>query len=226
MADRSRIAVKLSWSLILLILFVPLSYAKTQYVTDVLHITLRAGPGDSFKVLRAMKTGTKLEILETSADGYSLVRTEKGDEGWASSKYLVNDPVAVLKLQDATSAMELLQNENLEQKQVAGMSSKKIKELEKDRKRLESANINLSNDNKKMKVISAKPMEISKENAELKALNETHESQINALLKENKKFKDNTTRDWFITGGGVLVFGIVLGVLFPSIRWRKNKGWA
>ena len=57
--------------------------AKEQYVIDVLYITLRAGQGDEFQVLRSMKSGTRLEVLEVSDQGYSLVRTEKGEEGWA-----------------------------------------------------------------------------------------------------------------------------------------------
>jgi len=217
-------------SLVCVLIFMTLAsqvaYAKTQYVTDILYITLRTGPGDSFKVLRVMKTATKLEVIEENEDGYSLVRTEAGEEGWARTKYLVDDPVASIKLTQSNDALTNMTKNNESLKKENADFRKKVKELEKDRKRLESTNTNLINENKKMKKISAKPIALAKENDELKSLNEANESQIAQLSKENKEYKENTGRNWFLAGGGVLFFGIILGLVLPSIRWRKNKGWA
>ena len=218
--------IKIIGMLLILSVFSPVLYAKTQYVTDVLYITLRTGPGDSFKVLKALKTGTKLEFIEDNGEGYSLVRTESGDEGWVRNKYLVDEPVARLKLAAMQAKLDALKKENQELKQKNANSRKKTKELEKDRKRLVSSNIKLENQNKKLKSIAARPMELAKENEQLKALNEANESQIASLTEENTKYKDNTVRDWFLAGGGVLLFGIILGLILPSLRWRKNRGWA
>lgn len=226
MFDRDGKLMKIIWTLLLMCFLVPVSYAKTQYVTDVLYITLRSGPGDEFKVLKAMKTGTKLEVVEENDDGYSLVTTETGEEGWARTKYLVDEPVAMLELIALQSNMDAIKKEYDELKQKSATSREKIKELEKDRKRLESTNANLANENAKMKTISAKPMELSKHNEELKAANESNESQIASLEEENRKYKENTARDWFLAGGGVLVLGLIIGLILPSIRWGKNKDWA
>ena len=223
---RQGILMRCLWTFLLMCLFVPVSYAKTQYVTDILYITLRSGPGDEFKVLKAMKTGTKLEIVEQNDDGYSLVTTESGQEGWARTKYLVDEPVAMLKLVDLQAAMKSLKSEFSELKTKNANSKKKIKELEKDRKRLESTNTNLKVENGKMKAISAKPLELAKLNDELTVANEANESKILILEAENSKYKDNSTRDWFLAGGGVLFFGVVVGLILPSIRWGKNKDWA
>jgi len=218
--------MKIIWTLLLMCFLVPVSYAKTQYVTDTLYITLRSGPGDEFKVLKALKTGTKLVVVEENDDGYSLVTTDSGEEGWARSKYLVNEPIAILKLIDLKSDMAVLKKEYDDLKQNSSASRKKIKELEKDRKRLESTSTNLANENAKMRKVSAKPLEMARQNDELKAANEAHESKIASLEVENAQYKDNTGRDWFLVGGGVLFFGIVVGLILPSIRWGKNKDWA
>ena len=218
--------MKIIWTLLLMCLFMPVSYAKTQYVTDVLYITLRTGPGDAFKVLKAMKTGTKLEVIEENEEGYSLVRTDSGQEGWASTKYLVDEPVSMLKLVDLQAAMDSLTKEYGALKKISSTSKKRIKELEKDRKRLESSNTNLTNENGKMKTISAKPLELAKHNDELKAANEASESKIAALEAENSEYKEGGVRNWFLAGGGVLLLGVIVGLVLPSMRWGKNKDWA
>jgi len=218
--------MKFLWTLVLMCLFVPVSYAKTQYVTDVLYITLRTGPGDEFKVLRALKSATKLDVIEENDDGYSLVKTEAGQEGWVRNKYLVDEPVAVLKLERLETDMVALQKKYDDLKGNNSASRKKIKELEKDRKRLESKNANLINENGKMKTISAKPMALAKQNDELKAVNEANESHIALLEEDNIKYKENTGRDWFLAGGGVLFLGLVAGLVLPSIRWSRKKDWS
>jgi len=226
MLFKQKILSKIIWTILLICMLVPVSYAKTQYVTDILYITLRTGPGDTFKVLKALKTGTKLDIIEENDEGYSLVTTEGGDEGWVRNKYLIDEPVAMLKLASMEQLVETFKQENSTLKQKNSSAKKKIKELEKDRKRLESTNTNLKNDNKKMKSISAKPIELARENEELKARNESSESQIAQLTEENMSYKENSGRDWFLAGGGVLFFGIIVGLVLPSLRLGKNKDWA
>jgi len=225
-ADVKGKVMKIIWALFVMCLFIPAAYAKTQYVTDVLYITLRTGPGDEFKVLKAMKTGTKLQVIEENEDGYSLVSTQSGLEGWARSKYLVDEPVAALKLDGMQKKMDLLRKENAALKKKNTASKEKIKELEKDRKRLESTNSKLKSENTKMKKIAAKPMALAKLNDELKAVNEANESRMASLEEENAKYKDSSGRDWFLAGGGVLFFGLIVGLILPSIRWNKNKDWA
>lgn len=224
MLKKKRILTNTVWVMLLMTMFASVSYAKTQYVTDVLYITLRAGPADTFKVIKALKTGTKLNVLDEK-EGYSFVHTMSGDEGWASSKYLVDEPVAVLKLGKLQVTMDELIKDYNELKKSNAVYRKKIKELEKDRKRLTSNGTKLEKENVKMKALSANPMAISKQNAELKAANEASESQIAQLEEENSTYKGNTRRDWFLVGGGVLVFGVILGLVLPSIRLRRNKAW-
>ena len=64
--------------------------AQTQYVSDELVITLREGQGSQYKIIKMLKTGTPLEIIEES-DPYLKVRTEKGDEGWVLNQYITEE---------------------------------------------------------------------------------------------------------------------------------------
>ncbi|MGD8711810.1 MAG: hypothetical protein PVG50_03130, partial [Thiohalophilus sp.] len=49
--------------------------AQYQYVSDQLIITLRNGKGNTYQILKTLPTGTRLEVLETTDEGYTRVRT-------------------------------------------------------------------------------------------------------------------------------------------------------
>ena len=55
-------------------------FGATGYVSDQLLITLRQGKGNQYKIIRTLKTGTPMEILERG-DTYFRVRTQRGEEG-------------------------------------------------------------------------------------------------------------------------------------------------
>lgn len=66
--------------------------------------------------------------------------------------------------------------------------------------------------------------ELEKENGELKA----QISQLQQALQKSKEPsllpEDRETRRWFLTGAGVMLTGIVLGIFLPSLR-RKRSSW-
>ena len=61
--------------------------ADTQYVSDMLILCLRAGPGNEYKVIRNLKTDAPLEVLEED-ELYLKVRTDQGEEGWVLRQYI------------------------------------------------------------------------------------------------------------------------------------------
>jgi SH3 domain protein len=81
---------------ILLLLSVPLqAWAESRYVTDKFEVTMRSGQGTSHKILKTLASGSRLELVEEDVEnGYTLVRTSDGVEGWVLSRYLINNPVA------------------------------------------------------------------------------------------------------------------------------------
>jgi SH3 domain protein len=74
--------------------------AEDGYISDVLYVPLRSGKGNQFRILEsAMKSGTKLEILEEDEEnGWIGVRTADGKEGFVRAQYIIREPTAQLKL--------------------------------------------------------------------------------------------------------------------------------
>ena len=54
-------------------------FAETVWLSDMLWVNVRTGPTDNNRVLKTIKSGTRMEVLEKAEDGdYYHVRTENG----------------------------------------------------------------------------------------------------------------------------------------------------
>ena len=76
--------------------------AETRYVSDRLEITMRSGTSTSHGIVRMLRSGTPVEVLENDKDsGYSRVRISSGKEGWVLTRFLMSGPAARDRLADA-----------------------------------------------------------------------------------------------------------------------------
>ncbi len=214
-------------AIFLFVLALPLlvQAAETRYVTDHLIITLRSGQGKQYQVLKTLPSGTPLEILETTEDGYSRVRTPDGIEGWVLSRYLSEEPIARDRLAKAQKQLERLQADNRKLRSQVTELRKKAAELEAERDRLRSENRKLAGELKHLKQVAAKPIELEEQNRILKQQNVSLEKELQLVRQENQVLQNSTQRDWFIAGAGVLLGGILLGLILPRIRWRRRNTW-
>ena len=65
------------------------TYAETRYVSDRLEVTMRSGKSTGYGIVRMLRSGTAVEILERDKkSGYSHVRTKSGKKGWVLSRFL------------------------------------------------------------------------------------------------------------------------------------------
>ena len=95
--------------------------AEAAWVKDLVHLQLRTGAGNSYRIVGQIQTGDSVTIVNRS-EGWTEVRTDTGKSGWVPAGFLQADPpakVALTKLQAATAA----QRSNLEEltEQAAGL---------------------------------------------------------------------------------------------------------
>ena len=216
---------------------VPPAAAETRYVGDQLVITLRQGKSKQHKILKTIKTGTPLELLE-EGDPYLKVRTNDGVEGYVLRQYISADPPKTQRIEE----LELL-NSSLQ---------KKIRSLEEARSNLEmqlqttegnfeekfasltskSADLEqnleqaLSNERimaEKYETLLSQAenvVEIAAEREQLLQKNNKLEAEVRTLLTNNDKLADSRMIKWFLAGGGVFLFGWVIGKISRKKRSR------
>ena len=86
--------------------------AQTVWVDDQLYLPVRSGAGSQYRIIEnAVPSGTPLEVIETSDTGYTRVRTAKGNDGWVSSQYISNTPIAADRLKTVSRQLEQAKTE-------------------------------------------------------------------------------------------------------------------
>jgi SH3 domain protein len=206
-------------------LYTGIALAETNYVSDQLEVTLRSGKSTSHSIIRMLRSGTPVEILEVDKDsGYTMVRA-LGKEGWVLSRYLMKGPVPRDQLANAEKKLAELELEN--RKMMTAMQS-----LKQEKSTIEQASSSMDTDYRKVsqelaeiKRTASSALAIDSENKDLKSRLVALERNLQTLQQENENLKDRTARDWFMVGAGVVLIGILVGLIIPRIRWRKKSSW-
>jgi SH3 domain protein len=184
--------------------------AETRFIE--LEVTLRSGQGTGFSIVRMVRSGTPVEVLEQNAgSGYSRVRVPGGTEGWMLSRYLTDSPVGAEALVAARQRVDQLSREN--------------RELIEERNRLMSEGDNISGELARLKDLSANAISLEESNQRLQVSLKRSEKTIEELRAENARLGSTSRRDWFLSGAGVLVAGLLFGLILPRIRWRRRRQW-
>lgn len=207
----------------MLFLFAANVAAETQYVSDVLKITLRTGQGTTYQILRTLESGTPVEVLE-DAGQYTLVRTNDGVEGWVLTQYLTRTRIARDRLVQAEKRLERLKTDKQQLQNSLAELRKEKGTLEKSEQNLVGETAKLQAELARLREVAEQPIELDRQNRELKQQVQTLQREIDQLKSDNAHLEDRTQREWFITGAGVLLGGILLGLVLPLLRRKKKSG--
>jgi SH3 domain protein len=210
----------------LLILLTGTALAETRYVSDRLEITMRSGKSTGHGILRMLRSGTPVEVLETDkSSGYSRIKTRSGKEGWVLTRFLMSGPAARDRLADAEKRLAELELENRKMNTAMASLREEMSSVEQQRKNLDSEHRDVSQELAEIKRTASSALAIDSENKELKSRMVALERNLQTMKQENENLKDRTARDWFMVGAGVVLLGIIVGLIIPRIRWRKKSSW-
>jgi len=212
-------------------------HAGTQYVSDNLIIMMRSGAGGDYKIIKALKTGTPLEILEESGD-YFKVKTTGGQEGWVLKRYITSEtPKGILisglkrRIEKAKADLARAKRESLDLNK--GIKADKTL-LKKDKRKLEKdvkdKNYRIYTINKELKQMKEKYTNLAKnssavvkvvnERDKLKKLNTRLGAENKVLTAKNEHLFKKNVIFWFLAGGFVFFFGWLVGQFSRTKRSR------
>lgn len=228
--------------LLLLFLLISLSlpficFAKTGWVSDVLFLKFKEGPGDNFKSTKILKSNTPFEILEEKNRFYKI-KLQSNEIGWVNKKFiLLTKPKSLLTTQVQQENKKLLDEivklESRAQKLKQANQSLRDEFTHKIQKLKDSLNVAMSETKKQKKAFlqsekkykklteqSKNVLSIIEQKKALQAANKTIQEQLDkveiSFLKGKNKIK------WFIAGATVLLLGWFIG--FLSAPKKRNKG--
>ena len=205
----------------------PVFAQDVYYVNDQLTITVRSGESTSHQILRTLKSGAKLSIIKRHKEtGYSLAILEDGSEGWVLTRFLTKSPIARDQLKTAQANLKSIQTQ-------LNTTENELREIRKAYKIADSAQSTLTENTKalsqeleRIRRTSANAIALDEENKELKTELIHLETEVQSLEQQNAVLQDNSARNWFITGTGVTLLGILIGLIAPKLRMQKKNSWS
>ncbi|MBF0614523.1 MAG: SH3 domain-containing protein [Magnetococcales bacterium] len=171
--------------------------AEDRYVTDE-QVNLRRSAALSAPVIRTLKAGDKVELLEANSSGWDHVRLSDGSDGWVARRSLsAKIPVEIERNQLKAEIDEL---------------RAKLVSHEK-----------LQNELKRIQEVSRNALRIEQENQELIAKANRLEKELKQASDENRILEKQSDTLFFLAGAGVLILGFISGLL--SRRRRKSSSY-
>ncbi|MFV1942426.1 TIGR04211 family SH3 domain-containing protein [Pseudomonas luteola] len=180
--------------------------AADRWVSDTLSTYVRSGPTDGYRIVGSLKSGQKVELVNTQGD-YSQIRGESGDLVWIRSSELQEQPgpverVPQLEQQVNELSSKLKTIDDSWKSRVQGMQETmdarkaRIDELEQTRRQLDA--------------------ELTDAQSELRS--------VKARLGDENK---DVMMRYLVYGGSIAGAGLLAGLILPSFagRRKRNDRW-
>ena len=215
----------LSKSIVVVIWFfltvAPTANAEKTYITENLEIPVRSGESRGHRIIRYLRAGTQIEVLQTFDSGYTKIKDKQGREGFILDRYLEKNPPAFLRA---------LRLETLVAKQ-----EETIRRLRKTVEKI-TAQSEFSNQSVEeiKNQLAAKEAELKEflstagDSITIRTRLLTLETERQALISNNETLiaeklalGDDSSKSWFALGALTLAFGWFIGILMP--RMRKTR---
>ena len=208
---------------LLLLLLPGLLSAETRYVTDIAKITLRTGESTSHRILKILDSGTQVEALGDNKDtGYTKVRYED-QIGYMLTNKLMNEP-------SARERVVTLEKELQDLKTAPGEVGQRLADLQQRYNNLLAAHEELQAVKQKQEQelqsiqrTASNAIRISNERNELRQQVVGLTRNVAELRQQNQDLNNNSTRDWFLIGAGVIIAGILIGLILPHLRFQRRR---
>ena len=221
-------------------LFPQLSFAKTGYVSDMLLLTFRQGPGNSYAVIKTLKSNTPVSILEEKNDFYQVELRSK-EIGWVDKKFIIFELpktfiIDQLKQENKTLENKILKLESLNQtlkekinsreteySQKTGSLETSLKTALDEKKSLSNSFSEAQSKYNTLIEQSKNIQKIVKENKMLQEKSSTLFAELEIVKGKNKNLFKTGMIKWFLSGVGVLLIGWIIGQSVSSKKQRSSS---
>ncbi len=217
---------KMLLALVFLCTPIPLLAVETRYVTDEFEITMRSGTNTTNSIVRMLRSGQALTLLEEdNVSKYSLVETEGGKQGYVLTRFLLEEPAARQTLMELEERFG--QQRQLLDEQTTEMASlkQKLGQKQNDTGILKSALKTTEQELEKIRATARDSLNIQSHNEQLQTMVDQLRVEKKQLTGTNSELSDSTRLDWFVRGGAVSLIAFIFGIVVTRVRWKRHDSW-
>lgn len=215
--------------IIIICLFPLVSYAKTGYVSDMLLLTFRQGPDNSYAVEKTLMSNTPVLILEEK-NGFYKVELESKEVGWVDKNFIIFTLPKTLMINELEKENKSLSNRIMELQSKKQNYSQTKEELAISLKtaldeKNKTTNL-LSDIQGKYDTLTRKSKNIQgiiKENKKLKEQTQALSEELKIIKGKSKNLFKTEMIKWFLTGAGVLLIGWIIGQSVSSKKQHSSS---
>ena len=201
--------------------------AEKRYISDELWINLRSGPGNEYKILKILKSGTHLQFIEENEElKFTKVITDKGLEGWVPTRFIQDEPIAFEKLILTQRELDKTKTDYSELQSKYNETKKALAETKRTAGDLSEDKSEQAKELEYIKKVSANAINLDKKNQELLEQGEQLKITVDTLRAENERLQASKDLNYILVGGGLILLGLFLGWLLPKLSGRRGDTWA
>ncbi len=196
--------------------------AKTSYVKPSSEVVIRRGQGIKYKIVAVVKDGVSVEFLE-EGDSYAKVRLANGKEGWMLKRFLSDKP----PLEQVVTSLRT-EKEKMKQKEIKILQ--KLKEVSSSLARTKTEfdailaeRDQIRSDYQNLQQDTANVVQTKNDLLKTVKENELLVQKLASVEEENNSLKKDNAIKWFLSGGGVLLIGMFIGMRSSKSRRRTTS---
>ncbi len=199
--------------------------AETRYVSDQLTIPLRTGDTMQHRIIKFLKSGTRLDVQESNEAGtyYRVVVSGSGKEGWVEANKLMNQPSARSQLAAVNKRLAALKADLKAKNKTIAELKTTIAQLEEQNEKLDKLGKRKSQQLAELEKVAARPVQLAQANMKLETELAKANRELDRALKENARLSDDNIKEWFMIGGAVSLISLFFGLIIPNFKWRRKK---
>ena len=181
---------------------------EKRYVSDELNTWVRSGPSDSYRLVGTVNAGEEVTLLQRNEETkYGQIRESNGRTVWIPLAQLSNTPSIRTRVPELESQLKTLTDK------LANIDATWNQRTAEMQKKVAQSD----------EVING----LKEENQQLKNQLIVAQKKVNAANVQLDDKQRAIILQWFVYGGGVAGFGLLVGLLLPRMmpRRKKNDRW-
>lgn len=198
----------------------------THYISDSMQIPLRRGAGTEFRIERMLSAGSQIKVLEVGDSNWSRIEFTQNNrtwEGWVNKVAIQSERPSKMLLEEQTerfnrldTRFKQLQTEHTSLRDQFKTASTELEQIKQER-------FELNKQLEHIKRVAGSTLEIEQQNQDMRKLVGDLETQNVIMREQIAQAEDTVKRQWFLTGAGVLILGLLIGRFFRMPA--RRGGW-
>jgi SH3 domain protein len=151
--------------------------------------------------------------------------TDQGTEGWILTRFLTSEPIARERLAVSERNLAAARQRVTALETQVGELSTELNATKADLTRTQGTHTETSQELAAIRTASANVVAIRDENTSLKQQLIQRNREVEELTATNSQLASRNNQNWFVVGAAVLLAGIVIGLVAPSLRRKRRSDW-